>query len=448
MNRGFILDLNRCTGCDACRLACRIENGWDEARGWREVYTFNESRYPLLPLYHLSLACNHCSDAPCMKNCPALAYGRDRQTGAVVLHPGRCIGCKYCSWVCPFDAPQFRKAAGVMSKCTLCNHRLAEGLAPVCASLCPTGALRYGDMDGNGVEAVHGFPTTDFRPSIRFVPLRGDRQAPECTAAAPSAPNAATAAGLPPQPPSQISPATEWPLALFSLAAAVLVAWTAAAAAGAVAAHPLVFLFGGAAALGISSIHLGRRTRAWRALLNLRASWLSREIFFFLSFLALAALGNLESSLQGPAGWGAVLAGFAALYSIDRVYDPALKPLSTYLHSAGAVLTGVFFLGIFLGDPLLTISSGSLKLVLYLLRKIRLRRALSPTTYARIAAGFALPAALWLVSPVLCALLVAGGELIDRMEYYRELEIPSPRREIKQRLDKFLIQLRKDLSTR
>ena len=141
MPNSFVFDPNRCTGCGACQLACSIENQLGPAKSWRRIETFNPRNHPQAPVFHLSLACNHCNEPACMYACPALAYSRDGRTGAVILDENKCIGCKYCSWACPFDAPRFDAARGVMSKCTFCNHRLADGLAPACASLCPTGAL-------------------------------------------------------------------------------------------------------------------------------------------------------------------------------------------------------------------------------------------------------------------------------------------------------------------
>ena len=116
MQKAFVFDLNRCTGCNACEIACKIENELPPGMSWREVVTFNESRLPGVPLFSLSLACNHCLDAPCKEKCPALAYSKDERTGAVTVNPSLCMGCKYCQWVCPYDAPKFNATAGVVEK--------------------------------------------------------------------------------------------------------------------------------------------------------------------------------------------------------------------------------------------------------------------------------------------------------------------------------------------
>jgi Fe-S-cluster-containing dehydrogenase component len=76
----FVHDLATCVGCHACVVACAVENGTAPGGSWRQVVTFNEDRVPGRLVYHLSLACNHCLDAPCARHCPALAISRDART--------------------------------------------------------------------------------------------------------------------------------------------------------------------------------------------------------------------------------------------------------------------------------------------------------------------------------------------------------------------------------
>ena len=77
----FTFDANKCTGCGACRVACTIENGLAPDVSWRRIETFNPQRRSIAPVFHLSLACNHCATAACMHACPALAYRRDDGDG-------------------------------------------------------------------------------------------------------------------------------------------------------------------------------------------------------------------------------------------------------------------------------------------------------------------------------------------------------------------------------
>ena len=69
--------------------------------------TFNSEAKHLFPVINLSLACNHCESAVCMEGCPASAYSRETLTGAILLDEKKCIGCRYCQWNCPYDAPKF-----------------------------------------------------------------------------------------------------------------------------------------------------------------------------------------------------------------------------------------------------------------------------------------------------------------------------------------------------
>lgn len=443
MQHSFIFDLNKCTGCQACQVACLIENELAPQRPWREIHTFNEARYPGIPLFHLSLACNHCLDAPCMKYCPALAYSRDPSSGAVIIDQESCIGCKYCSWVCPYDAPKFNLAAGVMEKCTFCNHRLQEGLEPACVALCPTTALQIGEYAENGNPgAVAGFPETGIRPAIRFIPLREGTRAPECSAA----PAGEAAAGLLhgsgnlPLPSKNSSPKislkSEWTLAAFTLIAAALAGILGAKLLTGLAVNPLAFLAAGAAGMGLSTLHLGKKFRAWRAILNWRNSWLSREIIFFSAFMGLAALHLLVWPGSKLIGGLASLAGFASLFSMDKVYRviPQPRPAPSW-HSASVLLTGFYLSGLFSGNTLLFGLAGLAKLGLYAYRKLRFQKqdrpALPLLSLLRVGLGFALPALAGLeTSSGAFGYAAAGvmiGEIIDRCEYYLELEALTPR---------------------
>lgn len=148
---GFELDLGRCVGCGACVVACRTENRLPPNVSWRRILQVNRPRAGGGPTYHLSVACHHCEDPPCVAGCPtgALEKGVD---GIVRLISDRCIGCRYCEMTCPFGAPSFDETAGVMTKCHLCHHRLADGESPACVEACPTAALNFfgPSQDGAG----------------------------------------------------------------------------------------------------------------------------------------------------------------------------------------------------------------------------------------------------------------------------------------------------------
>lgn len=139
---GFLLDLNRCVGCGACVLACRIENDLPDTVSWRRILPLNLRRKGRGPTYFFSLACHHCEAPPCARGCPSGAL-EQRSDGVVYLHTDRCLGCRYCEMACPFGAPAFDEARAVMTKCHLCLHRQEQGQLPACVEACPTRALHF-----------------------------------------------------------------------------------------------------------------------------------------------------------------------------------------------------------------------------------------------------------------------------------------------------------------
>lgn len=437
MQKGFIFDANQCTGCQACQLACAIENRLEPTIDWRRVHTFNPRHLPGIPTLHNSTACHHCAAPACMEHCPALAYSKDPATGAVTLAPEKCIGCKYCSWACPYDAPQFNERSGLMEKCTLCSHRLADGMEPACVALCPTGALGFEDHDGtSGASSIPGFTPTEIGPSIRFVPLRSER--PVALASRYGDPPAQSGAMARPR--SRIGLGSEWTLLGFTFCAALLVAWVTAAAIAGTAPPPGILLPAGLAAMAWSTLHLGRKGRAWRAILNLRNSWLSREVLLFPAFLALATAAGFVNRAGGVTAWAAALAGFAALFAMDRVYSVTRTP-GLARHSAQVVLTGLLFTAMFASATIATTFVFGVKLALYAFRKARFVRENRPGHaswgWARVGIGIG---GLFLFAddraPVKIAgvLAVVAAELIDRAEYYVELDPPSPGRQMAEEL--------------
>ena len=218
----FIVDVNKCTGCHACAMACTIANDLPVDRSWRQVNTFNELHVPGIELLHLSLACNHCADAPCMAQCPADAYYRDEMTDAVLINADTCVGCQYCAWVCPYDAPKYDDALGVMTKCTFCVDRQHQGLAPACTDASPTGALDWGQLVPDDLtQAVPGFAEAGCQPAIRVVGLEKMRVTPETTHPGAIPPWEKVREWITPK----ITLRHEWTLAFFTLLLAFLVGW-------------------------------------------------------------------------------------------------------------------------------------------------------------------------------------------------------------------------------
>jgi len=431
VQKGFTFDVNRCTGCEACRIACAIENRLDPEIDWRRIHSFNSRHHPAIPSLHNSMACNHCLEPSCMEHCPALAYSKDPLTGAVTLDGEKCIGCKYCSWACPYDAPRFNRRTGLMEKCTFCSHRLAAGGEPACVALCPTAALGFEAHDATETAArIPGFTPTEIGPAIRFVTLRGSKPP------ALHAPGADRALPFPPRGDveSRIGLRTEWTLLCFTFVAALLVGWVAAGAGAGFRLPPGIVLPAGLAAMALSSLHLGRKRRALRAILNLRRSWLSREVALFPAFLLLAAVAAFSG---GAMAWAAALTGFAALFAMDRVYDVTRTP-GLAAHSAQLLSTGLLFAGLIGPSASLAVTVAMLKIVLYVARKARFAREGRPWRPLWSLLRVALLLAAWLAPStadpvplrVSVLLVVALGELIDRAEYYVELDPPAPGRQL------------------
>lgn len=439
----FVFDLNRCTGCGACIIGCATENYGKQDDDWRGIYTFNETRHPGLPLFHLSLACNHCEKPACKENCPALAYGKDADTGAVTHFPERCIGCKYCTWACPYDAPRYSKAKGIIEKCDFCIQRQGNGEAPACVCACPTNALRIEERaETEDTSPVTGFTDAGLKPAIRFAPLRN--RTPEATAPPDMATVNELFAASQPVPPKKISLKQEWTLLLFTTIAVLLTAWLTASVGVPHAVNAYVFLGAGALGMLLSTAHLGKKFRAFRAVFNLKGSWLSREIFFFSLFMGLSALYLLFFPHRLLIGKLAVAAGFISLITIDRIYVFAMsqegkQPLR--FHSAQALLNGLFLTGILTFSGWIVSLMGALKLILYLHRKFMFRQSGRDIRWVislvRVVLGFVLPLGLLVLPPeiilpyyryVIIAVIIA--EVIDRTEFYTELDVITPRKQI------------------
>lgn len=147
MSHAFYLDVDRCTGCFACAVACMDQNDLEigsEPTAWRQVFKVETGIAPEARLRYVSLACMHCEDAPCIMACPTGAIAREAGTRVVKVTGELCIGCHSCSIACPFGVPRFGKD-GTMEKCDLCSVRLENDLEPACVRICPTKALRQGD---------------------------------------------------------------------------------------------------------------------------------------------------------------------------------------------------------------------------------------------------------------------------------------------------------------
>jgi len=150
----FYFDSSSCSGCKACQVACKDKYGLEVGRLWRRVYEVSGGDWIQVGdawttsvfAYNLSIACNHCERPICVEVCPAGAIYK-RADGIVLIETDQCLGCGYCSWACPYGAPQYDEEKGIMTKCTFCADNIDAGLAPACVAACPMRALDYGERE-------------------------------------------------------------------------------------------------------------------------------------------------------------------------------------------------------------------------------------------------------------------------------------------------------------
>ncbi|WDE09765.1 DmsC/YnfH family molybdoenzyme membrane anchor subunit [Thalassomonas haliotis] len=172
---GFFFTADNCIGCHACESACAEKNETPAHLAFRSVGYVEGGSYPDYKRMNISMACNHCDDPVCLKGCPTRAYTKHAEYGAVLQDPETCFGCGYCTWVCPYNAPQLDPVKGRVSKCNMCVDRLEVGLKPACVSACVGNALDFGVIENTPENReqckteIPGFPTPEItHPNVRF----------------------------------------------------------------------------------------------------------------------------------------------------------------------------------------------------------------------------------------------------------------------------------------
>jgi formate dehydrogenase iron-sulfur subunit len=374
----FEVALDKCSGCKACVTACHSLNGLDDNETWREVGLLlevpqrhgwqgrldgNETRNPKpetrnisnSAFQHVTTACHHCVDPACLNGCPVLAYEKDPVTGIVRHLDDQCIGCQYCVLKCPYDVPKYNDRLGIVRKCDMCSNRLAVGEAPACVQACPNEAIRITKVSTSEVtiefrerskDFLTGAPAGNYTvPTTRYIVAtevgRGVHTAPrtefsnalETTSTSPpraedSAPYlvAADAAQLNPQP-------AHWPLVFMLVLSQASVGTASAAAWFQMISLPtlLMSLALGVAGLTASVFHLGRPLGAWRAFLNLKRSWMSREIVVFGAYVPLLVMALLAMAIGTapvqPVLIAAAIVGLLGVFCSAMIYHDTRRPL-------------------------------------------------------------------------------------------------------------------------
>ncbi|MCD6180372.1 MAG: dimethyl sulfoxide reductase anchor subunit [Bacteroidales bacterium] len=223
---------------------------------------------------------------------------------------------------------------------------------------------------------------------------------------------------------------SEWSLLVFSLLTTLLVAAFYAAFSKGLSIKPELFI--GLAILGgiLSMAHLGKKLRAWRAVLNIRKSWLSREIVAYSLFVPLASLW-LFFPQQNELGLLATILGLLTLVSIDNIYRQLPSKKENKYHSADVLFFTVFlYVAILVFNPWMFFGALILKAYLYITRKIMFQKVGNDIRLVfsvfRILLGFIVPVVLFFTlgfDTVNYSVLISVvlGEVIDRIEFYLEL---------------------------
>ena len=148
----ILIDVTRCTGCEACVEACKKENdlGEDLPRRWKQkIDDLSATRYTTIARrpddHFVRQFCRHCLEPACVSACIVAALTKTEE-GPVIYDPKKCIGCRYCMMACPYGIPRYdwEQPTPYVKKCTLCYPRLKEGRPPACVEACPYEATFFG----------------------------------------------------------------------------------------------------------------------------------------------------------------------------------------------------------------------------------------------------------------------------------------------------------------
>ena len=198
----LVIDLNVCVGCHACVTSCKEWNTSGEAGPmvdkfayganptgtfFNRVQSFEIGTYPQTETVHFPKSCLHCEEPPCVPVCPTGASYKREEDGIVLVDYDKCIGCKYCSWACPYGAREIDEKQKVMKKCTLCVDRIYDQQLPeserlpACVMACPTSARLFGDIHDENSEVSKAIredagyqlmPEWGTKPANHYLPRR------------------------------------------------------------------------------------------------------------------------------------------------------------------------------------------------------------------------------------------------------------------------------------
>jgi formate dehydrogenase iron-sulfur subunit len=340
---GFEVDLDGCSGCKACVTACHSLNGLDEEETWRDVGLLIGGTTANPVMQHVTTACHHCLEPGCLIACPVDAYEKNPVTGIVKHLDDQCFGCQYCTLACPYDVPKYHHKKGIVRKCDLCSDRLTAGEAPACAQACPHEVISIKVVE---VAQVRENAEADpFLPAAPEPHLTLPTTTYKSRRVFPRNMLPADYYSLNPQHP-------HWPLIVMlvltqlsvgafavgmildsSLSSSLMTAFRPI--------HASIALAFGLTALAASTLHLGRPLYAFRAVIGLRHSWLSREIVAFGGFAGAGCLYAAAAWLPGVPdvvvrilGWTVFAFGAAGVFCSVMIYAVTRREFWSFSRSA------------------------------------------------------------------------------------------------------------------
>jgi DMSO reductase iron-sulfur subunit len=341
MSYAFSFDASACSGCKACQEACKDKNQLPAGVLWRRVIEVSGGEWHAAGdawennvfAYYLSIACNHCFHPKCAGVCPTDAY-IVRPDGIVRIDTSKCMGCGYCAWACPYGVPQYDDERGIMTKCDFCYDSIDAAMPPSCVAACPLRVLDYGTTEERGSfksglklwqlpASEHPFPLPDYsrtEPHLAIKPHIGMEN-----------PHTKVVANLEEILPPQSfennrgkADMHELPLVAFTLLMQIAVGLAVFSLVTSPIPRQVWLAIGILWGIGgiISFMHLGRKRNAWRAVIHLRKSWLSREILMAGLFGGAWAVtaGSQWFQKPSPGLWLTAILGLGLIYSMSRVY--------------------------------------------------------------------------------------------------------------------------------
>ena len=181
----FFINSDACSGCKTCQVACKDRHDLPAGLHWRRVYEVTAGAWQkkgdawtnTVAAYHLSVACHHCADPVCGKQCSVDAIWK-RPDGIVLIDQTRCVKCNKCRADCPYEAILYEGATNAVSKCDFCVDDVEAGRPPACVAACPNRALDFGELDDlrrrfGSIDRI--YPLEDpaaSRPAVVFKPHR------------------------------------------------------------------------------------------------------------------------------------------------------------------------------------------------------------------------------------------------------------------------------------